>query len=310
MQPGNPVVGSTILRRPAIQSPNFLTGVSGWIIRADGTFEFNGGQFRGPVIIGTTPPTQGTLEFGLTTTSTPPIPAVLTGFSADYTWFEANLRYISTTDFFFEALVFNSVFNVTEWITGIYTVANGVQIQTLAESTANTLNYGTSNYDTVPLSTTWRNANVTFQADAPITLGVGGQQLAAAENGISNAAAADTTTSATFVNMAGTSSFSITKIYSGSHTRLRIDMAAGMFSTIATTAANIGVLINGTDHQITMLFINPASTHLMLVGSGYVTGLAAGTYTVQARWLRSQGTGTLTRDANDWLSVCAREVSM
>lgn len=47
MMPGNPVVGSTILRRPAIQSPNFVTGVSGWTVNADGSAEFNNLNIRG-----------------------------------------------------------------------------------------------------------------------------------------------------------------------------------------------------------------------------------------------------------------------
>lgn len=47
MMPGNPVVGSTVLRRPAIQSPNFETGVSGWAINADGTAEFDNVTVRG-----------------------------------------------------------------------------------------------------------------------------------------------------------------------------------------------------------------------------------------------------------------------
>lgn len=46
------ITGGTVLRIPALQSPNFLTGVSGWIIRGDGTCEFNAGVFRGSVQIG------------------------------------------------------------------------------------------------------------------------------------------------------------------------------------------------------------------------------------------------------------------
>lgn len=36
MMPNNPVVGGTILRRAAIQSPNFVQGVSGWSIQSNG----------------------------------------------------------------------------------------------------------------------------------------------------------------------------------------------------------------------------------------------------------------------------------
>lgn len=47
----DPVVGGTILRVPAIQSPGFQSGVQGWIIRADGSAEFNSAIFRGHVVI-------------------------------------------------------------------------------------------------------------------------------------------------------------------------------------------------------------------------------------------------------------------
>jgi hypothetical protein len=43
----NPIVGGTALRIPAIQSPDFATGVSGWIIRIDGSAEFNNLTIRG-----------------------------------------------------------------------------------------------------------------------------------------------------------------------------------------------------------------------------------------------------------------------
>jgi hypothetical protein len=40
MMPGNPVVGGVILRRPAIQSPNYTAGSAGWAVNADGTAQF------------------------------------------------------------------------------------------------------------------------------------------------------------------------------------------------------------------------------------------------------------------------------
>lgn len=47
----NSVVGGTTLVRPAIKSPNYVAGVSGWSINADGSAEFNDltirGEFRG-----------------------------------------------------------------------------------------------------------------------------------------------------------------------------------------------------------------------------------------------------------------------
>lgn len=43
----NPIVGGTALRIPAIQSPGFQTGVAGWIVRIDGSAEFNNLTIRG-----------------------------------------------------------------------------------------------------------------------------------------------------------------------------------------------------------------------------------------------------------------------
>lgn len=37
---------------PSIQSPNFVTGLTGWIVRKDGSVEFNNGVFRGTVTAG------------------------------------------------------------------------------------------------------------------------------------------------------------------------------------------------------------------------------------------------------------------
>ena len=47
MMPGDPVVGSTVLRRPAIQSPNYSAGSAGWTINSYGSAEFNNLTIRG-----------------------------------------------------------------------------------------------------------------------------------------------------------------------------------------------------------------------------------------------------------------------
>lgn len=56
MWPGNQAItGGTVLRTPAIQSPDYVPGVSGWIIRQDGSAEFNDGTFRGSIEVGPNP---------------------------------------------------------------------------------------------------------------------------------------------------------------------------------------------------------------------------------------------------------------
>lgn len=49
------ITGGTVLRIAAVQSPNFAAGVSGWIVRQDGSAEFNTGTFRGSIEVGPDP---------------------------------------------------------------------------------------------------------------------------------------------------------------------------------------------------------------------------------------------------------------
>lgn len=126
--------------------------------------------------------------------------------------------------------------------------------------------------------------------------------------GKSNAAAADTTTSATYVSMAGTdASGSITKTRAG--TRLRVAMAGGWSASAGGTVnARFGMLVNGVDTDVTRAILG-ASGLGQFSGWAYITGLPAGTYTFTARWRREGGTGTAQRTvANDWLCIEAEEV--
>jgi hypothetical protein len=52
MQFPDDVVGGVTLVRPAIQSPDYVPGVSGWAIKVDGSVEFNNGAFRGELHVG------------------------------------------------------------------------------------------------------------------------------------------------------------------------------------------------------------------------------------------------------------------
>jgi hypothetical protein len=48
----NAILGGVTLIREAIQSSNFLTGVSGWRVKSDGTAEFNAVTIRGGTVVG------------------------------------------------------------------------------------------------------------------------------------------------------------------------------------------------------------------------------------------------------------------
>lgn len=127
--------------------------------------------------------------------------------------------------------------------------------------------------------------------------------------GINNAAAVDSTTSGAYANLAGTSSFNFTKDVDAS--QIRIDLHATWFASTTTTGAKFGVRINGVDYDVAVLNSTvSAGVHMQTSGVAYVaSGLAAGTYTVQGRWLRSSGTGTAQRDGTDWISISAAEVA-
>jgi hypothetical protein len=123
----------------------------------------------------------------------------------------------------------------------------------------------------------------------------------------------NTTTSATYVNMAGTgavTSFSFTKKYSAAVTQVKVDFHATFYGTGSGAAVSFAVLIGATDYDVTRFALSSIAVRQQSSGVRLISGLAAATYTVQCRWRRTAGAGTLTRDVDDWLSVTATEVGL
>jgi len=147
---------------------------------------------------------------------------------------------------------------------------------------------------------------------------IGGDYIAGSANGVNAVAVSgtqDDTTSASYVNMAGTgavTSFSFTKRFSSAQTRLKVEIIAGVFAVTSNAVVRMGVNINGTDYDICQQSMPNAAAndHELCAGIAYLTGIAAGTYTVQGRWKRISGTGTCRRDTSDWLSISVTEVSV
>ncbi len=124
--------------------------------------------------------------------------------------------------------------------------------------------------------------------------------------GINQASVSDSTTSGTYVNLAGSTSFTYTKFRDD--TRLEVDLRASSFITgSANTQPSFAAQIGGVDFEIVSMLINPLSTHTFMSGKGFVN-VVAGTYTVQGRWRRVAGAGTLQRGADDWIALSVREV--
>jgi hypothetical protein len=121
------------------------------------------------------------------------------------------------------------------------------------------------------------------------------------------ASAAGTTTSAAYADMPGSPAVTITKAYT--NTRLKVDFHATCFSTAVTTVVRFAAGISGVgDGDIAQLFFNPAATHLQVSGSAIFPVPVSGSVTVTGRWRRVAGAGTISTDANDWVSISVQEI--
>jgi hypothetical protein len=114
VQPGNPIVGGITLRRPAIQSPNYLAGAAGWTINIDGSAEFNSVTIRGQLDLGSTAPR---VSIG------PAIPSVLSGWNVNVIFNEVFLWYFNSTDFYWQAI--GTFFGTKCYMEGTYDTVNG-----------------------------------------------------------------------------------------------------------------------------------------------------------------------------------------
>lgn len=131
-------------------------------------------------------------------------------------------------------------------------------------------------------------------------------------NGFNGAPSGDTTASAAYTNLDAVS-FPFTKRLDS--TAVRLDYAVSCYSTGAgNTKPQFGVdFISAAGpvyrFDILAMLINPVSTHTPMSAVAKLPGIPAGEYTVQAIWLRVSGAGTLTVDADDWVSLMASEVA-
>jgi hypothetical protein len=87
-----------------------------------------------------------------------------------------------------------------------------------------------------------------------------------------------------------------------------------MWTSVATgTSALLGVNISGpnaatTDNTIASLLFNVNSVHTNMSGTRYISNVPAGDYTMDVRWRRNSGTGTMNLDAGDQVSISVVEV--
>lgn len=162
----------------------------------------------------------------------------------------------------------------------------------------------------------FRSGTGELSTDTGDALKVSGDFVAGSENGINvtgPTSGTDSSTSTSYTNMAGTgatTSFSFTKRFAG--TRIKIEFAATFWSTNADTGVQFGVNFNATDYDICRLMGNTLTANQRLHTSGfrYISSVAAGAYTIQARWKKiAIGTGQINRNLEDFLCISAKETN-
>lgn len=91
---GSPIVGSQgRLLREEIASPDYVAGVSGWVIRKDGSAEFNEGEFRGQARV--TSPSGA--EVGLEANATQALVSLMPPDETGFTWTPAEIMALVNT---------------------------------------------------------------------------------------------------------------------------------------------------------------------------------------------------------------------
>jgi hypothetical protein len=241
MQPDNPNVGGTVLRRPAIQSPNYVAGSTGWTINADGSAEFNNAAIRGELDVGTSP--NARFVFG------GPIPTVLATWGAanNVTFSEVTLFYWNATDFVWQAtgtfVAQNCVFR------GTYDTTNGVYVlERILDTGAGAIETRYGSYALNGFQETWTTQQIKVQIGDGSNIGdqlnVNGPLLIFGTEqgrGIRASASATTNSAAASVEAVilttGTMNFQNGRAY-------RVEVGGGLLGSVADNHAVFGLRKN------------------------------------------------------------------
>lgn len=109
-----------------------------------------------------------------------------------------------------------------------------------------------------------------------------------------------------YANMPAGTSFNFTKQNASS--RLLVFMNWACRTGVAVKQVKAAVNINGTDYQITHQEIPVTAQHWQMSNIRLISGVAAGTYTIQGRWSSEDNTTTFTIDTNDVFSLICWEI--
>ncbi len=293
----NPILGGTQLVRDAINSEGYTPGSAGWSINRNGSAEFNGVVIRaGQVVSGTAlyyngTPALGTLVASISATAGVDAygnayPAGIAGITPSSNW----VRLDPSTP----ALEFKNVLGPTSTIRqdassfgGLMRVQNATGLYVQSGQLL---------------------AGTRVQLGQDVAGGPKDAAGSCAGIGAAYTAGVQTTTLAAYSNVTMPATLTLAKLFTA--TRIKIDLHTTHYWQTAIGTVMFAVLINGVDYDVAQYGTNLVGDRLQVSGTAYVaSGLAAGSYSVQLAWKRVSGTGTVTIDNNDWLSLSAMEVS-
>jgi hypothetical protein len=114
------------------------------------------------------------------------------------------------------------------------------------------------------------------------------------------------TTSSSYVDLPSSSVTTVAK--ASDSTRLLVYLRATFWSSGTSTQAQFGVQAAGTDYDVGYMYQDTANIRLAASGIRVLSGIAAGNVTVQGRWKRPSGTGTLNMTTTDHINIVAIEI--
>jgi hypothetical protein len=122
-----------------------------------------------------------------------------------------------------------------------------------------------------------------------------------------------TTTSATYVDQPTSPTANLVK--ARDTTQLRVRIAMSLYVTAQPTVVRAGIRLTNTeaavdfDQDVIRMCLNAANSHQGYAGTITTSAsLPGGNYSATARWLRVSGSGTVTVDSNDQISIEVEEV--
>lgn len=286
----NPIVAGVQLVREAIQSANFVAGVSGWRITRTGDAEFNNATLRGELLV-TDPDGSYVRVFD----ENPGAGAVVLVNPADFAPHVIEPGRVS-------AVSDDGGSTFATWMDLVGPTYDGKDPASLELRTGG----GAGGGSVIQMA-----ADTVFLGPGEIYIGedafvgfllTGNRGTGAAA--WSGPGAANTTTSGSFAQIPGTSSASFDK--NEPFSRLRVAMTMQATSSATATDLEFGLQIVSDDSNFTTLTVtvggipfDVTGTHLSGTGfrevsAGDVTGNFYGAITVTPVWRRAAGAGTLT----------------